>query len=102
MFTDPVFAAIERHRLADTAVDDALERRGDEMAARYGEERTALIDLLRTKPETLAGCLAAMRYVADLTEINDAGLFSQWGGPCRSAGAAFLPMIAGAIEAVTR
>ena len=102
--TDRVFAAIERHRLADAAYDDSLERQVDEsiQQERHDQELSALINLLQTKPETLAGCLAAIRYIADWAENNEAGLFQAWIGPRRSAGAAFLPMIADAIEAVVR
>jgi hypothetical protein len=47
---------------------------------RVGKEGAALVALFRTKPETLTVCLAAAR---------------------RSAGAAFLPMIADRIEALS-
>lgn len=102
--SDPIFIAIEKHRLADAAFDDSLDRGADESVkeARQNHEGAALIALLRTKPESLAGCLAALRYVADWAESNDAGLFHDWNGPQRSAGATFLPMIADAIEAATR
>jgi hypothetical protein len=100
---DPVIAAMEAHRLADAAYDDALERGADESikAGRQNEERDALVALLRTKPETLAGCLAVLRYVANWAESNDAALFDGWSDPHRSAAAAFLPMIADTIEAIT-
>lgn len=99
--SDPVFAAIEHHRLADAAYDDALERHAAESikGTRLNQERAALIAFLRTKPETLAGSLAALRYLADYAENNHDGLFGNTGGELRSAGAAFLPMIADAIEA---
>jgi hypothetical protein len=102
--SDPIFLAIEKHRLADAAFDDSLDRGADESVkgARQNQEGAVLIALLRTKPESLVGCLAALRYVADWAENNDAGLFHNWNGPKRSAGAAFLPMIADAIEAATR
>ena len=102
--SDPIFTAIEQHRLADAAFGDSLERDFDESVKSTREERegTALVALLRTKPKTLPGCLAALRYVADWAENNDAALFHNWSGPHRSAGVAFLPMIADAIEAATR
>ena len=102
--SDPIFLAIEKHRLADAAFDDSLDRGADESVkeARQNQEGAALITLLQTKPESLAGCLAVLRYVADWAGNNDAGLFQQWNGPQRSAGAAFLPMIADAIEAAIR
>jgi hypothetical protein len=100
----PIFIAIEQHRRAAAAFDDSLDRGADESVkdARQKQEAAALITLLRTKPETLAGCLAALRYVPGWAEDNEAGLFHDWSGPQRSAGAAFLPTAAGAIEAGTR
>jgi hypothetical protein len=98
---DPIYAAIERHRLADAAYVAALDR-GDTEAVKAAcseREALALVAMLRTKPETLAGALAVLRYVADWAENNDVGLFQGWSSPQRSAGAAFLPMIADAIEA---
>jgi hypothetical protein len=100
---DPIFAAIEQHRLADAAYDDSLDRDADDSVknARHDQEIDALIALLRTKPETLAGCLASLRYVADWAENNDAALFHGWTGQMGLAGATFLPMIADAIEKLT-
>lgn len=102
--SDPIFVAIEQHRLADAAFDDSLERGADEFvkSLRQDQEGVALIALLGTKPETLAGCLAALRYIADWAESNNAGFFHDWKDPKRTAGAAFLPMIADAIEASAR
>ena len=102
--SDPIFKAIEQHRLADAAFDDSLTRDADVSVkdTREDQERAALITLLRTKPESLAGCLAALRYVADWADHNDAGLFHNWNDLHCSAGQAFLPMIADAIEAATR
>jgi hypothetical protein len=101
MTTDPIYAAIEQHRLADAAFDDSLDRHADESVkdARHEQESVALLALLRTKPETLAGALSALRYVADWADHNDAGLFHNWNDLHRSAGVAFLPMIANVIEA---
>ncbi len=102
--TDPIFGAIELHRLADAAWDNSLDRHADKSAkgARQQQESVARLALLRTKPETLAGALAVLRYVADWAGSNDAGLFHGWSDPHRSAGAAFLPMIADAIEVAYR
>src|SRR5277367_3282757 len=102
--SDPIFVAIEQHRLADAAFDDSLGPSADEpvKSARQDQESAALMALLLTKPATLAGCLAALRYISYWAENNDAGLFHDWNGPKRTAGAAFLPMIADAIEAAAR
>jgi hypothetical protein len=93
--SDPIFIAIEQHRLADAAFDDSLERGADESikGARLVRQTTTLINLLQIQPATLVGCLAVLRYVADWTEYNVAGLFHDWSNPHRSAGAAFLPMM---------
>jgi hypothetical protein len=101
--SDPIFIAIERHRLADAALDDSIGRGADESIKkdRVDKEGVALVALLRTKPETLTGCLAALRYVADWAEDKDAGLFQDWSAARRSAGAAFLPIIADTIEALS-
>ena len=98
---DPIFIAIERHRVADAAWDDALDRDAEESvkSERQELERIALIALLHAKPQTLAGALAALRYLADYAGNNDAGLFHNWNPPVGPAGAVFLPMIADAIEA---
>jgi hypothetical protein len=98
---DSIYDAIEQHRLADAAFDDSLDRHADESVkdARHEQESVALLALLRTKPETLAGALSALRYVADWADHNDAGLFHNWNDLHRSAGVAFLPMIANVIEA---
>ena len=102
--TDPIFAAIERHRLADAAYDDSIERQADESEkdALGEKEKAALIALLRTQPQTVAGCLASLRYVTDWARNNDAALFDAWSDPYKSAGAAFIPMIADAIEAINK
>jgi hypothetical protein len=87
--------------MANAAWVDALDRGVDELvkSERQDRERTALVALLQTKPETLAGCLATLRYLADYAENNEAGLFHNWSPPVGTAGAAFLPMLADAIEA---
>jgi hypothetical protein len=102
--SDPIFAAIEQHRVADAALDDSFDRRADESVKdeRLTSEGLAMVALLRTKPETVAGCLAVVRYLADWAENNDAGLFHGWVGPRRWAAAEFLPMIADTIEGAFR
>jgi len=92
--TDPVFAAIERHRAADAAwaakVDDDMLQTA---------EGVAMVDLLKTQPTTLAGCAEVLRYMGEIgTGHHEAALFKSWTEPWRSAGAAFPAMIAEAIE----
>jgi hypothetical protein len=62
-----------------------LDRKAKESVKQERQDRewAALIALLRTKPQTLAGALAALRYVADWAENNDAGLFHGWSDPLR-------------------
>jgi hypothetical protein len=66
--SDPILIAIERHRLADAALDESIGRGADEAIKkdRVDREGVALVALLRTKPETLTGCLAVLRYVCGL------------------------------------
>lgn len=101
---DPVFRAIEHHQRIDAAYYAALARHAAESVnhTRSDQERTALSAFLRTKPRTLAGCLAALRYLTDYTEKNGGGLFDGAAGELRLAGAAFLPMIADVIESLFR
>jgi hypothetical protein len=44
---------------------------------RSDQQDAALIALLRTIPETLAGSLAALRYVASWARDSEAGLFEK-------------------------
>jgi len=76
--------------LADPGWDDTLDRCADEPVkeARHEQERAALVALLRTKPETLAGALAVLRYMADYASNNNTGLFHDWSNPLGSDGAA--------------
>jgi hypothetical protein len=98
--TDPIFVAIETHRLADAAWDDALQRKAEEdiKDARQTEESATMLALLRTRPETAVGALAVLRYIADYCVRNDTGLFHGW-NTLGTAGTDFLPMIADVIEA---
>jgi hypothetical protein len=102
--TDPVFLVIEHHQRVDAAYYAALAHHAAESVKdmRRDHERTALIAFLRTKPKTLAGCVAALRYLTDYTKNNGDGLFSTAAGELTLAGAAFLPMIADVIESLFR
>jgi hypothetical protein len=98
---DPVFAAIERHRVALVAFvtahgDDEIDAAGD-------IHHEALADLLETKPTTVAGCAAVLRYVEGLVHeghggiFHDCGLFDCWFEPVSRPGSAFLGLIADAL-----
>jgi hypothetical protein len=104
---DPIFAAIERHRIAHAAfwscndLPDAVD--DDVMDACGTDADRALADLLTTRPTTIAGCIAVLRHVDHhLAEYEDveARLLGNASDPVGSAGKAFLVMIADALGAV--
>ena len=73
---DPIFALIERHRFAAAVyavTDPDTDPEGDELA--LAEDEDALEELLTTRPATLAGCVAVLRYVAGYEADHDVGLF---------------------------
>lgn len=57
--------------------------------------------LLSTPPTTQAGCLAALRYVGAFAIEDDSALFNSWIDEISGPGAAFLAMIADALERAT-
>jgi hypothetical protein len=80
--SDPIFAAIERHKALNAAFTEVLrgmsdfEERHDDAAAGIDEwerreedasnaERDACDEMVATEPTTLAGLLALLRYVED-------------------------------------
>ena len=97
--TDPIFALIERHRAAAAVYDVSnpdADPEGDELA--LAEDKAALKELLTTRPITLAGCAAVLRYVASYDAAYDISLFDLVDAePCET----FLPLIADAIECLT-
>ncbi len=82
--SDPIFAAIERHKAAEKAFADTINGQDEQHAAQHGrevtqadvdrheaaeaEEQEAMEALLETVPLTPAGARAAVAY---LTEIQD-------------------------------
>ena len=75
---DPIFAAIERHRQAETAFADAYDNEEyrnakhstpatDALEERAGElgvaENKLYVALVKMTPTTLAGCAALLRYL---------------------------------------
>ncbi len=96
--TDPIFDAIERHRIAEAAFaasegDDHLTNNGKKSWKLYGA-------LLATKPTTLAGCAAMLRYIEAHEASYDGGTFENCSEPVRSAGNSVLSRIATAIETI--
>ena len=79
---DPIFAAIERHRVLSTEYDSAVAISGNLGGPEFeaAEEITsvccdALLEhankLICSKPTTLAGAIALVRYVASLEEWQE-------------------------------
>ena len=99
--SDPLFAAIEHHRIARAAFWD--ESVSEEIMAERGKEADQeLADLLATRPTTVAGMVAVLRYLdhhLEQFEDGDQHLFANASDPVGSAGKAFLVMIAAALEA---
>lgn len=60
---DPILALIERHREAYEAEHRPGPWGDEELDAAMNAEGLALEILLSTKPTTLAGCCAALRYI---------------------------------------
>lgn len=100
--SDPIFALIERHRAAAAyykTTSPDIDRDEDDAAELADCE--ALCDLIGTAPTTLAGCAAVLRYFSDYLDEDD-GPIGHWIEPFRTAGANFMPTIAGAIEELLR
>ena len=93
---DPIFAAIEDHRIADAALvrakgDNELDRCGDLSWERYKA-------LLATTPTSQAGCAALLRYIDEHEANYGVGLFGEYDDPAKSAGKRLLSRIAAALE----
>lgn len=99
---DAIFEAIERHRIADAAYQEACDLIDLDLARREnrivtmseqqvyfgarGAAQEALDELLETEPSTLAGVRAVIQYLAAFDPSNDVAMF------CRSLMAS--PLIA--------
>jgi hypothetical protein len=68
---DPIYAAIEAHRAAYAAYDQAAEAPDDENEEAFRELDRASQLLMRAEASTLAGLIALLRYVAPL--LQEAG-----------------------------
>ena len=68
---DPIYAAIEAHRAANAAYDQAAEAPDDENQEAFRKLDIASQQLMRVKASTLAGLIALLRYAAPL--LQDAG-----------------------------
>jgi hypothetical protein len=68
---DPIYAAIEAHRAAHAAYDQAAEAPDDENEEAFRELDRASQLLMRAEASTLAGLIALLRYVAPL--LQEAG-----------------------------
>ena len=68
---DPIYAAIEAHRAAYAAYDQAAEAPDDENEEAFRELDRASQLLMRAEASTLAGLIALLRYSAEL--LGEAG-----------------------------
>ena len=95
---DPIFTAIERHRVA-AATMEAAEPCADEiMNELCGAESDAYAALLSVTPTTKAGAAAALLQVAQRENKSDPWADS-WGDKFTAAGHDFLPRRAAVLEA---
>jgi len=92
---DPIFAAIEKHRLADARYVKSFEPH--EAAVDRGE--IAEFEEITARPTTAAGCAAILRHVEQYeATLHPEGLFSDWRDDIASAGRNLLSRIATALE----
>lgn len=68
---DPIYSAIEAHRAAYAAYDQAAEADDDENEAAFRELDIASQRLMRAEASTLAGLIAMLQYAAQL--LQEAG-----------------------------
>src|SRR5262245_57842215 len=99
--TDPIFAAIERHRLAEAAyvqafhIDDrAFGELGDESHGHFAA-------LLRVTPTTAAGCAAALLHLSQYAAEYGDGLFGNCRDEVALAGNEWLARVAAVLESNT-
>jgi len=85
---DPIFAAIERHRLAEAAYERGAQEEMTEEAFEdlSDESHRQYIALLQTTPTTAAGCAAALLYMNQYSSKYTDGLFGNWGEDTQTAG----------------
>jgi len=97
---DPIFALIERHRIAESAYDNAyksesLEQQANDLQA---ESSKLYAQLLATTPTTLAGCAAMLRHVEEYAAKYESSLYYEWSEPYSVPGASLLSRIAAVLE----
>jgi hypothetical protein len=71
LIVDPIYAAIEAHRVAYAAYDQAAEAPDDENEKAFRALDQASQRVMRAEASTLAGLIALLRYVAPL--LQEAG-----------------------------
>jgi hypothetical protein len=110
---DPIYAAIEAHRAAHAAYDQAAEAPDDENEVAFRELDKASQRVMRAEASTLAGLTALLRYVAPLLqeagapglpiEVPHAGRWAAaYGTFCANVADSLLFAIAAAPERVDR
>jgi hypothetical protein len=99
-------AAIDRHRTALAAYTTATD--DDQVGDAGNSHCDALANLLETKPTTVAGCAAVLRYVQGLVRdghggmFDECGLFEGWYEPVSEPARHFLGLIAEALASGDR
>lgn len=67
---DPIFAAIERHRVAAAALDKAADAEQPVFNKLQNQDTTFAQALMETVPKTQAGLLALLRYVQEAEKAH--------------------------------
>ena len=96
---DPIFAAIEAHRIARTRVVAFLADNTDDLPDDLGTaEGDRLAELLAMTPTTPAGCAAMMQHIETYLHDEAVGgqgqLFHEWTEKCSESAATLLGRLA--------
>jgi hypothetical protein len=109
--SDPIFAAIERHRQIEAAYvaacnepiveakEQAREDRANELCDKSGD---ALVELVAMTPTTLAGCAALRRYLEAHEEAYDRTAMLDDHNQAKEAARDLLSRIAATLEAAVQ
>ena len=99
---DPIFIAIERHRIAEKAMKDAMAAGvPDIFTSELAMKRWArLVDLVKTTPTTVAGCAALLRHIEAVEiEYEEAAIFGNCSDDVKLPALNLLSRIAATLEA---
>ena len=96
-----IFAAIQRYRTAEAALnalgDDAPDEVGDPVCREHAAAIAALIALT---PQTLPGLAAQLRCVQSFCDTSSAHLFDDWFAPLSGPSKTLLGRVAASLEGV--